>query len=203
MFEGYLCLSPGGGRARARLRVGGARPSTEGHAPRTLALPMRWRARETLCLQGFLATRRRAGDRTGDGSRGLDGVGLLVPGGPSPQPYRQVYGRCPRCDQLAGGCCSAGLRGWLLDGRGLDGRGLGLGVEGDGDLSLTRTPSLSASRSPHTPPFAQGGWLRALYGPPGASWGHSLSEVSSILAARQTRRKAICLAYLQSPRRGA
>lgn len=59
-------------------------------------------------------------------------------------------------------------------------------------LSLTRTPSPSASRSPHTPPFAQGGWLRALYGLPRASWGHPCARCQTHQRPwRHTRKQSV------------
>ena len=121
---------------------------------------MRRRARETLCLQGFLATRRRAGDRTGDGSPWLDGVGLLVPGGSRPQPYRQVYGGCPRCDQLTGSLPSGHpvVEGWRC-------RDLSL-------LSLSPGPRAPQPLAPPIrPPSPRGASPRrstGFLGPPGA-----------------------------------
>lgn len=82
--EGYLCVSPGGPGARRGLRVGGSidggdrRLGAEKTSAISLCVP--GTCRKALCLQGFLATDSAADDSIGDGMRGLDGVGLLVPG---------------------------------------------------------------------------------------------------------------------------
>ena len=126
---------------------------------------MRRRARETLCLQGFLATRRRAGDRTGDGSPWLDGVGLLVPGGSRPQPYRQVYGGCPRCDQLTGSLPPAAPGLWAVEWSRAGGVGISLSSLSPGP----RAPQPLAP--PIRPPSPRGAGSRrstGFLGPSGA-----------------------------------